>query len=213
LGISFTNDVNGAQAAVQNSNYQMIAHAYDWGPAIDKVVINTDQAVKSKDLDNQTFSVDSSKPTVASSSREVTKAYLSDAKGNSVNSNASNYITLDLKVGPDIAISNPFNYDNGPTKLNTQTKVSFDIKQVNKLYSANNKAITNIAPTPRSTDVSYPETKTFSKNYQFIYNDPHFGTQYLQYTYHQAPTNAKHALIIWLHGQGEGRSDPNPVSL
>ncbi|MCH4009827.1 prolyl oligopeptidase family serine peptidase [Companilactobacillus sp.] len=213
LGLQFVINSNTVQAGVQNSNYQMIAHSYDWGPAIDQVVINTDQAVKSKDLNDQTFTVNSSNPYIESTPREVTKAYLSDAQGKTVKSNSSNYLTLDLKVAPDLTISDPFHYDNGATKLNTQTKVQFQITQQNPLYSSTNKKISNFAPTPKSTDVSYPETKDFSKNYSFNYNDKHFGSQTLQYTYYQAPTNNKHALIIWLHGQGEGGSDPNPISL
>lgn len=212
LGFSFVNAADTAEAGV-GSNYQMIAHAYDWGPALDQVVINTDQAVKSKDLDANTFSVSNSDQYIKSTKRQVTKAYLSDLKGNPVKSNSSYFVTLDLKVDPDLTVADPFHYDSGATKLNTQAQVQFQIKQENPLYNTNDKEVTGLTPTARTNEVSYPETNKFSKNYSFSYNDKHFGRQTLQYTYYQAPTKQKHALIIWLHGQGEGGSDPNPISL
>lgn len=206
----FSNNV--AKADSVGSSYQMIAHGYDWGPAIDKVIIVSGTPIEGQDLNADTFDVNSSNETIASTPREVTKAYLSDNQGNQVDGRSSRYITLDLKVHPDTTIADPFTFSM-TTMLNTQTKVQFQITQKNPLYTNSNKKVTDIAPTAKTTDVQYPELSKFSKNYQFSYSDKHFGPQSLQYTSYQAPTTKKHALVIWLHGMGEGYSDPKPISL
>lgn len=211
-GYQISNSATNVQADMVNSNYQMIAHGYDWGPAIDKVVINTSMPIKKTDLNQQTFKVSSSDTYIPSTARQVNKAYLSNVNGKAVDSNSSRYIALDLAVDPDLTVADPFSF-NQATQLNTQVAVQFQISQQNPLYSVRNKEITGITPTQRSSQVSYPELKSFSKNYSFTYQDKHFGTQSMQYTSYQAPANGKRALIIWLHGAGEGYKDPNPVSL
>lgn len=212
FGLSWINNATVVKADSVGSIYQMIAHGYDWAPAIDQVVINTNTPIKSENLNENTFVVKSSNSYIPSTQRDVTKAYLSDAKGNEINSTSSNYITLDLKVHPDIAVADPF-YFHQDSQLNLPVAVQFQITQQTPLYTSLNKEVNDIAPTPRTTQVSYPELSKFSKNYSFTYQDKHFGTQYMQYTSYQAPTNQKHALIIWLHGAGEGYSDPKPISL
>ncbi len=211
LGFQMVNQ-STVKADSVNSSYQMIAHGYDWGPAIDQVVIHTGSQMTKKDLNTETFNVKSSNTYIESTDRTVTKAYFSDANGKDINSNGGRYITLDLAVDPDLTISDPF-YFHQDSQLNIPVPVQFQITQQNPLYTSSNKKVTDIAPNPSTTDVSYPELNKFSKNYQFIYQDKHFGTTKMQYTSYQAPTTKKHALIIWLHGAGEGYSGPNPVSL
>lgn len=212
-GYQFINNAAIANAGVANSSYQMIAHGYDWGPAIDKVVIKVDRPIKGNNLNTDTFKVSSSNTYIESTPREVTKAYLSDAKGNSTKATSSRYITLDLKVGPTITVADPLYFHNDLKQANIPVEVHFKITQENPLTTEKNQSITNIDPSQGKSDVYYPEADKFSKNYDFTYQDKHFGTQKLSYTYYQAPSNNKRPLIIWLHGLGEGGEQPMPVSL
>ncbi|WP_048704599.1 prolyl oligopeptidase family serine peptidase [Companilactobacillus ginsenosidimutans] len=211
-GLQFMGNYESVHADSVNSNYQMVAHGYDWGPAIDQVVINTSTPINSQKLSTDTFNVSNSDTYIPSTKRTVTKAYVSDAKGNPVDFASSRFITLNLQVDPDLTVSNPF-YFHQDSQLNIPVSVQFQITQNSPLFTSSGAEITKIAPTPRTTDVSYPELDKFSKNYSFTYQDKHFGTTKMQYTYYQAPTDQKHALIIWLHGAGEGGWQPKPVSL
>ncbi|MQS53257.1 prolyl oligopeptidase family serine peptidase [Companilactobacillus mishanensis] len=211
-GIQFLTTTKPAKAELQRSQYTMVAHAYDWGPAIDQVVIRVDTPMKAENLSKDTFKVSNSNTYVESTPREVTKAFLSDSKGNPTDSASSLFITLDMTVGPTLNAARAVAYQND-SGLSIKTKIQFDIQQQQPLYTAQSDKIENINPVQGPADPLTPQADKFSPERQFTYQDKHFGAQYMNYTSFSPANKQKHALVIWLHGAGQGGQDNNLVGL
>lgn len=211
-GMQFVSKSTPVSAQIQNSDYLMVEHAYDWGPAVDQVVIRINQPIKSTDLNKDTFDVTNSNTYIKSTKREVTKAFLSDVNGQKVNSTSSRYITLNLVVHPTLDVARALSYraDSG---LSIPVKMQYQITQKNPLFTSTNQKIDNINPVQIDTQVKAPQAKVFSPERSFTYQDKHFGTQSMNYTTYSPKNNQKHALVIWLHGAGEGGYDNNQVGL
>lgn len=211
-GIQFFTQVQDASATLQRSEYTMIEHAYDWGPAVDQLVIKVDTPIKATGLSKDTFDVMNSNEYIESTPRKVTKAYLSDAKGHAVNNSSSRYITLDMTVHPTLDVARALSYraDSG---LSVAVKMYYQIKQQQPLTAENGKTISDLNPVAATDDVQAPQAKKFSRERTFTYQDKHFGTQSMNYTSFSPQNKQKHALVIWLHGAGEGGYDNNQVGL
>lgn len=211
-GVQLLSRTTTANAALLNSDYLMIEHAYDWGPAVDQVVIRLNQPVKSDGLNAKTFSVTNSNEYIESTPREVTEAYLSDINGKKVDNTSSRYITLDMTVHPTLNVARALSYrpDSG---LSIPVKMQYQIKQETKLFAENGQEVDDIAPLQLDPSVKAPQAKVFSPERAFTYQDKHFGMQYMNYTTYSPKNNKKHALVIWLHGAGEGGYDNNQVGL
>lgn len=100
-------------ALAQNS-YTLVVEGFDWGPAVNKVVLSKNDADLSTDPSvyqvYATRSSDLSEDPIspASGERTVLSAYHSDAEGN--RSENGDYLTLNLSVAPDIRVGSPFQY-------------------------------------------------------------------------------------------------------
>ena len=209
-----TNLVKGTQTAV--------IEGFDWGPSVTKTVIELDKAVTAGSISAKNFLVSESRqfmnwaifaPDIATTSRKVTAAYTSDAKGNKVDS-ASKYITLELAFDP-VNSGNPYFYDAFGTGFNDlddnyalhvrlakdSTLTTENGVKVDGLSVGNVDLSASIRPQLdiEGLDLSGKFTGTDGKT--------------LTYASYTPAGSGKHPLVIWLHGMGEGGTDPSVALL
>lgn len=189
----------------------------DWGPAVTKTVIKLDKIIDADSVSKDDFTVEEEKQATVdwntgeigtiSDTRDITNAYVSDQSGNKVTEN-SQYVTIEMYVAPNIG--SPFIYSlktskNAwcePYKLNvslsgqnTLTSDGEEITSLNVESTIDVKGDGKICP---KLDGFKMDAYT-SENGQTIA----YGSWAPQEDNHKNP------LIIWLHGAGEGGTDPS----
>ena len=180
--------------------YTLIIEGFDWGPAVSKVVLSLPDEVST--VDKTTYQVSASRRTDlaqltgpgASGSREVIHAYVSDNRGNWAE--RGKYVTLVLAVGPDLAISSPIQY------------LRKDGRGANHWidYKLNVKSIHSNQIWNQEVDRVLPLIETFEVSGKYV----HKKDIKLTYAAYEPENRAgKTPLIIWLHGGGEGGTDPS----
>lgn len=190
-----------------NGSYNLIVNGFDWGPAVTKVVLALDGEVKEAHLERAKFDVEVTSVSwfgEATDKREVTGMYLSDESGNQVEGK-SQYIALEFIYGPDVNIGSPFTYDfmtgrnswSDPYDYNISLASGSELVVDGTIYTAGliNKMNKRICP---EADVF----EMYNKEYEGI------TLHYASYAPEELKKDkVKNALIIWLHGAGEGGSD------
>lgn len=80
--------------------YKTVTNGYDWGPAIDKIILDLEVVIEARVVTKEAFKVTVRRifEEVHETQRTVLNAYTSDELGNV--SDDSRYITLELEVGP-----------------------------------------------------------------------------------------------------------------
>ena len=187
--------------------YTMVVEGYDWGPSVSKVVIQLDGKVSPKYLDKAKFEVEVSYQGwfgTTTGARTITKMYLSDEKGNAVEKK-SEYITLELEVGPAIAESIPFYYDytTGVNVWADPYAYTITLAQGAELVVAGDVYTTaDIKTLAGKISPDADVFNSYSKEYEGI------TLNYAAYEPKELKNDkVKNALIIWLHGAGEGGTD------
>ena len=204
---------------VPSTTYSTITEGYDWGPAISKVVVNVGKAM-SGNIDASAFEVNVTRKALSGfllgpsrGTRNVTAAYVSDANGNKAAT--GNYITLELEVGPDLSIGSPFNYNFFGSGHNEYVDTAYEVTLNKELKAADGSSV-NFAANKFAADTTRI-CDDFDLDGKFSYNDEKFGQialTYASYTPEAAKNDGKkNALIIWLHGAGEGGTDPRVALL
>lgn len=174
--------------------YKTVICGHDWGPAIDKIILDLDQNVESKQVNLNSFLVwvkqtDKDNQELNHSQRTVVNAYTSDASGNETGN--SRYITLELEIGPTLSNGSPFIY-NRKTGRNEYIKSDYEIK---------------LLPSLKLIDLSTGDLKPLCD--LFVHNQTYnLEGVSLSYAYYKPTEPRKNKpLIIWLHGAGEGGLD------
>ncbi len=211
IGASYTGNVVTESAAPLTTTSTLVVTGYDWGPAANKIVLNLPGEVKSGDVSADMFAVSVTKQgfmealgdTVAD--RTVIDAYTSDEKGNKV-TGASAYVTVEMSVDPADDNTSPFHYDFMDTQRNTWadpythtvTLVSGKKLQIGKtVYSKLDCTKQSKTICPDLDDVT-----------ETVVNYDGQELRYASYAPEKlANDGVKNALIIWLHGMGEGGQD------
>lgn len=182
-------------ALAQNS-YTLVVEGFDWGPAVNKVVLSKNDADLSTDPSvyqvYATRSSDLSEDPIspASGERTVLSAYHSDAEGN--RSENGDYLTLNLSVAPDIRVGSPFQY------MRSYGNVWVDYQLV--ITNTRTLEVWN-----KENDRVMPLVDEFDLKGKFSHNNVN-----LTYAFFAPETDQeKIPLIIWLHGGGEGGTDPS----
>ncbi|MEG0366672.1 MAG: prolyl oligopeptidase family serine peptidase [Coprobacillus sp.] len=175
----------------------------DWGPAVTKVILlrdNTDLTLNVNDykvVSNRVFEDGTKIPGYDDTNSQVSEVYYSDDQGNKANSK-SNYVTLELVIGPEVAQSSPFYFDQEAFK---SSYVDMHMIVTHKSGAIFDKSVKNI-------NVIADDFKTEA----YEYKDDKFGDMKLSYgSYAPKEDDHKNALVIWLHGMGEGGTDPNLI--
>ena len=210
-----------ASAAAQQPSYKTVTETFDWGPSVSKVIVNLGSTVKSSELNTGMFKVhvrrelaegaispveamrekkdafislgaESTSNKDIEGDRQVTKAYVSDAQGNPVDS--GEYVTLEMAVSPTDTLGAALNFDLH-TLFNNWVKPHYTITDGSRLVVDNNQG-----------DIR-PQADKFKYNHKLI--GIHDSFPYASYEPEQASAQNKKPLIIWLHGMGEGGNSPS----
>ena len=180
--------------------YNIIIEGYDWGPAVNKVIIELDSKVNTVDAENYQVEVKRSmdgvefRPKEASGKREIVYAYVSDEKGRK--KAEGNYVTLTLYVSPNHVLGSPIKYirtNNRGSNLWIDYKITVTNTDKSKIWDTEKERIR-------------PGIDIFDLGGSFTHGED------LTLTYASFEPNnemEKSPLIIWLHGGGEGGTDPS----
>ncbi|EAZ81112.2 prolyl oligopeptidase family serine peptidase [Algoriphagus machipongonensis] len=177
----------------QNS-YTLVVEGFDWGPAVNKVVLSNSNSDLSTDpSDYQVFATRSSDLSEtpinpAKGERTVLSAYKSDAKGNRAVDGS--HVTLNLSVAPNLPLGSPFQY------MRSYGNVWVDYK-----LSVTNTATLEVWN--KEADRVMPLIDEFDLNGKFTANQ--VDLTYASFTPETDQEDVP--LIIWLHGGGEGGTD------
>lgn len=179
--------------------------SYDWGPCINKIVINTSKKFKPEELELSDFEVEhfiQHKSTGLSMSKDeliLTDVFCSDSKGNKLEE-ASNYITILTDVYPEAENSSPFPgyvYSGVIDRFYSYrvTNDELDI-EITKLQGFVNEGAARF-----SKDSFTYKNKTETK-------ESKISLQYMFYLPETASKDTKLPLILWFHSIGESGSNP-----
>ncbi|MDG1570848.1 prolyl oligopeptidase family serine peptidase [Robiginitalea sp. M366] len=194
-----TTSILPAQTQAEPSGgYALIVEGFDWGPAVNKIVLDFEATLDS--VPPGSFKVLASRQTdlaelpeaTISGEREVLGAYISDASGNRLPQ--GNYLTLVLSVNPQMRLASPFHY-----ARNEKVRGNFWVD-----YQVAVTHMPSLRTWKHKTGKIMPQADRFNLDGRFEYA-PGKTLSYAAYT--PAPGNKK-PLIIWLHGGGEGGTDP-----
>lgn len=199
-----------ADFAEKEHSYTLVVNGYDWGPAVDKVIVNakrtekssTDEQLTEGSLSPDQFSVtvttayfDGSSNTVATKTgtRTVVATYRCDIDGNKTDDPAESHIALEFNAEPFDDLSTPFLYD--ATKQVNDWKEKYDYCIESPLFAT---------PVTIYNELICPQADRFrtvvcKKNTQL-----HAAS----FTPENHADGKKHPLIVWFHGAGEGGTDP-----
>lgn len=179
-------------------DYTLVVEGFDWGPAVSKVILDFDTTLEEAPAGS--FRVQASRSTdlaeipeaFASGERSVLGSYVSDAEGN--RSESGTHLTLILGVGPRMPLSSPFHYAN-----NDRVRGNFWVD-----YRVSVTHMPSLRSWDQKTGKVMPLVDRFDLDGVFEYAP---GKQ-LTYASYTPSTAGKRPLIIWLHGGGEGGTDP-----
>ena len=208
---------DAATPARQLPCYKTVTEVFDWGPSVSKVIVNLDKKITAREVDKDTFKVyvrrvlpdgaltpaeamkitdrivtlgsEAKDESDLQGYREITRAYVSDENGEPVP--AGNFVTIEMKVAPN---------DNLGAALNWNAKISYN-NFVTPEYTitANKGKFKNLVVDNYKGDIR-PVVDDFKFGH-YATND----RRTLGYAvYEPEYDGAKHPLIVWLHGGGEG---------
>lgn len=180
--------------------YTLVVEGFDWGAAASKVILSLEETIS--EVDGNDFEVLVKRSTdcaelsaaEASGKLQVLYAYVSDAEANRVTE--GNHITLALFVAPFEVLGSPVKYFGGNPKCNGNQWLDFQLTILNKAtHRIWNKEENRIIPLIDEFDLT---GKFAHKDVNLTYAD-----------FTPKSTNGKRPLLIWLHGGGEGGTDPS----
>jgi predicted peptidase len=180
--------------AKPTGTYKIVVEGFDWGAGVNKVILalnDTTSRVNAADYTVFASRKSSTGPIAdPDNKRDIVTAYVSDENGSHVKTGKN--ITLVLSVGPQIAISSPFQYQR--SKGNVWVDYSLTIVQTKsgQVWGT-------------STGKIMPLIDQFDLTGKYTYSDK-LTMSYATFT--PKVKKDKAPLIIWLHGGGEGGTDP-----
>jgi len=188
-----------AGIAPPSREYRLVVEGFDWGAGVSRVILSLDEPASSARA--ETFTVFAQRrtecvdlpPPAASGRRPVVHAYVSDAEGRPLRE--GRHLTLVLGVGPDWPLGSPLQYARNETCHGNQW-VDYDLTVVEET-------------TGRVWDMEagriMPLVDRFDLSGRFTHDD---GTTLTYAWFAPEATHEKAPLLIWLHGGGEGGTDP-----
>lgn len=200
------------EAKPESNQYVLYIEGEDWGASADKIIIKGSTRFSAQKLNPEDFQVNITLPitskyfSIVNEPVQVEEVYLSDSVGNKINHENSDYLTIKLKIGPDVENSDPFVH----SLFNLLTN-SIDISSCahlsNNIYNYNirNETIKLFVNT-RTAVVNklagqFKIDSIAAKKHEVC----------LEYAYWETPErkeNEKCPLVVWFHGMGEVGSNP-----
>jgi predicted peptidase len=196
--------------AQTEATYDRVDEVMDWGATTTKLIVDLGTEVPSGALDADSFSVTVRRsdprlqePLIEEGGLDVTEAYVSDAEGNEVE--AGRYATLVPEIGPTVTLSQALNYAADPDAgrdLNAWTRNEYTITQAKPIGDVEGLIATQMDRYLRPLIDRFEFASA-------TYEDADYGTIELNYA-HFVPEadDGANPLIVWLHGGGEGGTDP-----
>ncbi|MCP9755498.1 glucan-binding protein [Lacihabitans sp. CCS-44] len=184
----------------QNSEYTLVVEGFDWGPMVNKVTVGLDTPTKAVNMTDYSVVAERSHPCAvispefAKGNRTIVFAYVSDSKGNRIDEGS--YVTLILYVAPNSQICSALQYSQKADCRGNQWvdyKVTVTNTKTNHVW---NKKKGRIMPIGDDFDLSG----------KFEYEP---GKSLTLADFVPKRSVEKSPLIIWLHGGGEGGTDPS----
>ncbi len=179
-----------------SGDYTLVIEGFDWGPAVNKVILSMGEAVT--ETNSSDFAVYATRksgdgdisPAAASGSRSVAYSYVSDSEGNRTES--GEFVTLVLAVNPNQPIGSPIQYFRSKGNVWIDYRLTVVQTSSGKVWNTEKGRL-------------MPLVDQFDLSGKFKYND----SMTLSYaSYSPKMIKDKAPLIIWLHGGGEGGIDP-----
>ncbi|MEK6479978.1 prolyl oligopeptidase family serine peptidase [Catalinimonas sp. 4WD22] len=178
--------------------YTVIIEGYDWGGAVSRAVLSLEETVTSANHQNYSVKVERKTECVdlpaeqASGERKVVYAYVSDAQGNVASE--GQHVTLVFEVAPNNPLASPIQYSrNEKCSGNNWVDYSMTITD-NSSNQSWNTEVNRIMPLIDRFDLSGKFT--------------HADVSLTYASYMPESGSEKTPLLIWLHGGGEGGTDP-----
>lgn len=195
----------------------VIIEGYDWGPGVNATILKLKHvvrpdSVKASDIESVTETKESMDYSnfggphiTASAPRTVVDVYTCNRKGERMKA-PSSYIRLDLACDPDNG--SPFCYD-FIVGMNTWCKpyeLEVTLKEDAALATVLGQKVKafTVDPTVDFAAAKVPQMDKFVTNGVYTATDG----KTLRYGYY-APKGSNLPLVIWLHGAGEGGTDPS----
>ncbi len=176
---------------------KMVVRGYDFGPSVEKVIIDIPDEKKDA-LTADMFSVKEEKKDGSSSysdERKVKDAFYSDAEGKKVDLSSYKenlYLTVELQDHPDEGLL--LYFDNYTSSNHWFSDYSVTVLQSGEVLSY-------------VTEMDFPELNRVDTKGSFTGSEGHTFS-YAAFEPENATAENKRPLVIWLHGGGEGGTDP-----
>lgn len=197
-------------------SFDMIVGAYAGGPAIEKAVLHFEDAVAADALADDLFNVSLTsqgwfgpqKAVLGQGSGQT--IYLSDAEGNEVDAASSDYVTVEYSISYGMWSFNgnlsPFTYS---TVNNWNDPATYDLAIASgKTLDIGGTEYTELTAVTSPDEWTVPVLDTWDLTGKYTKGD--IALTYGSYgTDEMKNDGAKNPLIIWLHGAGEGGTDPS----
>ncbi|MDR4945355.1 prolyl oligopeptidase family serine peptidase [Neobacillus cucumis] len=212
MTLSLNTNVFAKQINTQPTSYQTVTQIEDWGAATTKVIVNVGKPIPKNSVTTDTFKVHVArsdqrlkKPFLGEGDRTITKAYVADKDGNPV-VQTGKYVVLEMKIGPTDSLGSPLNYDWATTGFNDWVDMNYTITQQRDIETSagtiSGLVVDQFAGETRELVDDFSTGKGTYDNVSLSYAD-----------FSPKTDNHKNPLIIWLHGAGEGGTDPTiPIS-
>ncbi|MCP9770483.1 glucan-binding protein [Lacihabitans sp. LS3-19] len=184
----------------QSREYTAIIEGFDWGPMVNKVVVGLNAPAKSVDMADYSVYAERSHDCAevpvadAKGNRTVIFAYVSDSKGSRLEEGS--FVTLILYVAPNLSICSALQYSRKAECRGNQWvnyKMTVTNNKTNQVWD---KEKGRIMPIIDEFDLSGKYEYETGKSLTYAHFIP-------------KKSASKAPLIIWLHGGGEGGTDPS----
>ena len=194
---------SGVETVPYISDAKIIVSPYDWGPAVDKIVLSMSSAVDGAYIKK----VGLPQVVTNGTEREVVDVQLSNEEGELDNkAKSSEYVLISLKNPFDNYLGFPFHYDT--KKLQSEWEASYPIKV--SFGSAGGFEADRIDSRICKATAVFSAQKEISGTYENPMTKA-TDTITLRYKAYEPESlkndGKKNPLVIWLHGQGEGGTD------
>lgn len=199
-----------AEAYDKDVTLKMIVTGYAGGPAVSKAVIGFTEDIQAGAVSNNPFNI-----TVGSSqlgTRGNDKAYLSDADGNELpKADVSRYVTVEFDVTYGSFSFNgnlaAFTY-NSQTNRNSWNDYTAAKVNLGDLLLIGDKAYSSIVANKVTASRVAPDLDDWDLTGTYTKDD--ITLKYASFAPAANPgKTGKKPIIIWLHGAGEGGTDPS----
>lgn len=207
---------------------QAVMEGFDWGPAITKTILSLDSKVAADSVAAEDFAVterkesfnwaavrdpekklDPTKHIIGEKPMKVTAAYVSDAEGRQAEE-ASSFVTLEFYYDPNTASPYCFDLLTMMNQLCTPYELEIRLAAGSSLRTEAGEPVAAVE-IPGEIDLTrarQPQLAGVDLSGVFTGKDGVTLT-YSSYEPANAGDGKKHPLVIWLHGAGEGGTDPS----